>query len=143
MERSDLPSRRRIGRAVVAGVLALILIAVAAVVLLHATNPRPHKEITWTRLQDMPSTRGEMASTMDGFRMVAAGGLYGVGRVSRAVSVYDVRQRQWSTGPPRPAGRPPAAAATLGDYVYLAGGASSVIRMTPRRDVWRYNPGYK
>jgi len=142
MERSDLPSKRRIGRAVVAGLLALLLITVAAVVLLHLTNPRPHKQIGWARVEDMPSARGEMASTMDGYRMVAAGGLYGLGRVSRAVSVYDIRQRQWYIGSPLPQGRHHAAAATLGDTVYVAGGASSVVNAAPRRDVWSYVPGY-
>src|SRR5205807_8485365 len=100
-----MPDRRirRIGRIVVAALLALVLIAVASIVVLRLTNPRPKKEIAWQRVEDMPAPRGEAAFAMNGLRLIVAGGLYGVGRASNAVDVYDVRQRQWFIASPLPA----------------------------------------
>src|SRR5437867_2034416 len=143
MQPSDLPPTQRTWwRTVLAAILALLLIAIAAIVVLRLTNPRPAKTISWVRTQDMPAPRGEMASTMDGYLLVVAGGIHGIGRVSRGVDVYDVRQRQWYIASPLPAGRHHAAAATLGGYVYVAGGSSSVISFKPLSDVWRFRPGY-
>ena len=86
--RGVLGSRRR-------QVVAFAIIAVASIVVLRLTNPRPKKEIAWQRVEDMPAPRGEAAFAMNGLRLIVAGGLYGVGRASNAVDVYDVRQRQW------------------------------------------------
>jgi N-acetylneuraminic acid mutarotase len=131
----------RVLRLVIAAVLALLLIAVAAIVVLRLTNPHPRAEVGWLRGQDMPDPRGEMASAMAGSRLVVAGGLYGVGRASNAVDVYDMVQRQWVIAPPLPARRHHAAAAALDDSVYVTGGAASVTDSTPRRDMWRAQPG--
>jgi len=128
---------------VVAALLALVLIAVASTVVLRLTNARPKKEIAWQRVEDMPAPRGEAAFAMNGLRLIVAGGLYGVGRTSNAVDVYDVRQRQWFLASPLPARRHHAAAASLGEYVYVAGGAASVTNTKPQAGVWRLRPGYK
>jgi len=139
-----MPDRRtrRIARLLVSALLALVLVLVGVTLVLRLTNPRPRGELGWLRVQPMPGARGEVASAMAGERLVVAGGLYGVGRTTAAVDVFDVLQRQWTIAPPLPAGRNHAAAAALGDWVYVAGGADGV-RMNPRAEVWRAHAGGK
>jgi N-acetylneuraminic acid mutarotase len=135
---------RRIARALLAAVLALLLIATASVVVLRLTNPRAKPELGWLRTAYIPrQPRGEAASAMAGHRLVVAGGLYGIGRTSANVDFYDVKQRQWIIGIPLPAPRHHAAAAALGDSVYVTGGAASATNSSPRTDVWRSQPGGK
>jgi hypothetical protein len=124
-----------------AALLALVLVTVAAVVVLHVRNPRPHGVVGWLRAQDMPHPRGEVASAMDGATLVVAGGLSGLGRTSRDVSVFDLHERQWTIGSPLPQPRHHAAAAALDGWVYVTGGASSITNTTPRDTVWRARPG--
>ena len=131
----------RIGRPLLIALLALVVVVAASVVVLKLTNPRPETRLLWLRAQAMPSPRGEVAAAMVGSSLVVSGGLHGVGRTSSAVSVYDVRQRQWFIGPPLPAARHHAAAAALDGRLYVTGGATSATDWTPRDNVWRYRVG--
>jgi hypothetical protein len=132
---------RQFLRGLLAALLVVVLILIAAVVVLRLTNPRPKAQIGWFRLGTMRHARGELAGATVGDKLVVAGGLYGLGRTSRDVDVFNITERQWVIGTPLPAPRHHAAAAGLDGWVYVSGGASSVVKWEPRREVWRSRPG--
>ncbi|MGH2757998.1 MAG: Kelch repeat-containing protein, partial [Actinomycetota bacterium] len=135
---------RRIRRVLlVAGYVLGGLIVVLAITLTvwRVTNPGPRDAARWSSIAEMPQARGEVASAIVGTRFVVAGGLYGIGRTSDAVHVYEVSRNEWTRIRSLPAPRHHAAAAGLGGFVYLAGGAPGATDWTATDTVWRARPG--
>lgn len=120
---------------------AFIVLFAIALITLRVTNPGPRKAARWVSVADMPHGRGELAAALVGSRMVVAGGLYGIGRTSDEVHVYDINRNEWTRTRPLPAPRHHAAAASVGEYVFLAGGAPGATDRTPTTTLWRAQPG--
>lgn len=123
----------------VAGSFAIVL--ALALPVLRITNPGPRQERKWGRIADMPRARGEVASAGVGSKLVIAGGLYGIGRTSDDVYVYDLARNEWTIARSLPAPRHHAAAAAHAGSVYVSGGASGATSWTPANTLWRAPPG--
>lgn len=135
--------RIRLALRILAYVLGgLIVVIAVALVVLRVTNPAPREAARWLSVAEMPQARGEVASAIVGTRFVVAGGLYGIGRTSDAVHVYDVGRNEWTRTRSLPSPRHHAAAAGLGDNVYLSGGAPGATDWTPTDNLWRARPGF-
>jgi len=132
-----MPVSRIVRRILV--VLALF-VAVAAVLVggtvgwLYATSPKPRAVEAWLLGPSLPAARGELAMAVAYAepctappcpaveRLYVIGGLSGLYRPRRGVSVYDPNLRLWSAGPPLPQPRHHLAAAGLGQALYVSGG---------------------
>lgn len=121
---------------------ALIVMLAIALLVWRLTNPGPREAARWLPVAEMPQPRGEVASAIVGTRFVVAGGLYGIGRTSDAVHVYEVSRNEWTRTRSLPAPRHHAAAAGLGGHVYLAGGAPGATDWTATDTLWRARPGF-
>ncbi len=136
--------RRRIRpvlRIIALGLAALLAAFAVSVLFLRLTNPRIHQARQWMRAAPMLHARGEVAASIVKDELVVAGGLHGVGRSSAAVDVYDVQRNEWTNARSLPAPRHHAAAANLGAYVFVSGGAPGATDWTPTDTLWRAPPG--
>lgn len=80
---------------------------------------------TWTPCAPMPTARWNLMTCAVGGKIYALGGIAGVGgkrRVLDVVEVYDPAKNAWSRLGPMPVPRSAAAAAVLGDQVFVIGG---------------------
>lgn len=144
---------RLLRRLLLAIVIAALLLGGFAV-FLAATSARPRSSEGWRRLPNMPGPRGEVAAAVgtreldceepsgcrNGRALVVAGGIGGIGRASRAVSIFDIEGDRWLRGPDLPEARHHAAAAALGGVVYVTGGARSSTDWTPLKTLWALAP---
>jgi N-acetylneuraminic acid mutarotase len=138
-----LGRRIRLALRIVAYVLGgLIVVSAIALTVWRVTNPGPREAPRWLSIAEMPQARGEVASAIVGTRFIVAGGLYGIGRTSDAVHVYEVSRNEWTRTRSLPAPRHHAAAAGLGEYAYLTGGAPGATDWTPTDTLWRARPGF-
>ena len=121
-------------------VVVALFVAVAAVLVggtvgwLYATSPKPRAVEAWLLGPSLPAARGELAMAVAYAepctappcpaveRLYVIGGLSGLYRPRRGVSVYDPNLRLWSAGPPLPQPRHHLAAAGLGQALYVSGG---------------------
>jgi len=131
----------RVLRWVLTPILALVVVLAVLVGALLVTNPDPRDSPGWERLEGMPSPRGEVAAAATGDALVVMGGLRGLGRASRAVTVYDAARDEWRRGPDLPERRHHAGGAAIGDDIYVAGGATGRTSWTAHRDLWRLRLG--
>lgn len=118
----------------------LVFLAIALIVL-RVTNPDTRKATKWGQIANMPRARGEVASAGVGSKLVIAGGLYGIGRTSDDVYIFDLARNEWTIARSLPAPRHHAAAAALGDAVFISGGAPGATNWTPMDTLWRAQPG--
>lgn len=140
--------------------LALAALAAGALYLafLYFTTPDPHPSPGWAGLTDMPSPRGEVASTAvddSNFgcngdscenaqtQLIVAGGMHGSGKATDVVSIYQSRDDTWGRGPLLPAPRHHGAAAALDGAIYFTGGTQGVRDWTPEENLWTLRPGSK
>ncbi len=126
--------------------LGLVGVVVLWALVLAATNPRGRDAPAWARGADLPSARGEVASTVvelaGGPAVVIAGGFRPpIGSTSADVMVYDPGADSWAALPDLPGGRHHAALATLDGTLHLTGGAASGLDWTPRTNHWVLRPG--
>ena len=77
----------------------------------------------WTKLLDMPTPRGSYGATLIDGRIVAVGGEEPT-RVLTTVEMYDIAQSKWIPLPPIPTARHGEVVATVGNTVYVIGGAN-------------------
>lgn len=136
--------RRRIRQILrIAGYVVGVFVVMLAVVLvvLRVTNPGPRRASKWGQVANMPRARGEVASAGVGSKLVIAGGLYGIGRTSDDVFIFDRARNEWTIARSLPAPRHHAAAAALGNAVYVSGGVPGATNWTPADTLWRAQPG--
>jgi N-acetylneuraminic acid mutarotase len=73
-------------------------------------------------------------------KLYTFGGLGPIDFLSKLTLIYDPATDNWSEGAPLPLGRVAPAAATLGDYLYVLGGYSTIddhnLRYDPHTDRW-------
>lgn len=136
-------------------VAAVVVLAGAGAAWLYATAPTPREAPGWTLLEPLPAARGELATATayaepcptppcpEAERLVVLGGLFGLGRVSDRVDIYDPDTGSWTAGPPLPEPRHHLAAAGLDGAVYASGGAATLggSPWRPTADFWRLAPG--
>lgn len=120
---------------------ALLVLLAIALIVLRVTNPGTRKATKWGQVANMPRARGEVASAGIGSKLVIAGGLYGIGRTSDDVYIFDLARNEWTIARSLPAPRHHAAAAALGDAVFISGGAPGATNWTPTNTFWRAQPG--
>src|ERR1700757_145573 len=77
----------------------------------------------WTKLVGMPTPRGSYGATYIDDRIVAVGGEEPT-MVVNVVESYDITDKTWSTLPPMPTARHAEVVATVGNTVYVIGGAN-------------------
>jgi serine/threonine protein kinase/N-acetylneuraminic acid mutarotase len=77
----------------------------------------------WTKLVDMPTPRGSYGATFIDGRIVAVGGEEPT-QVLTAAEMYDIAEGKWLPMPPIPTARHGEVVATVGDTVYVIGGAN-------------------
>jgi serine/threonine-protein kinase PknK len=77
----------------------------------------------WTKLVGMPTPRGSFGATYIDGRILAAGGEEPT-RVLNVIEMYDISEGKWSTLPPMPTPRHAEVVATVGNTVYVIGGAN-------------------
>jgi len=99
-----------------------------------ALDSRPLPGI-WTRLADMPTSRGEVAAAVLDGKFYVMGGF---GRGATAMEEYDPATDTWRNLAPIPRGVDHPAAAGLNGFVYLIGGLDG--RWGPVDNVWVYDP---
>jgi N-acetylneuraminic acid mutarotase len=78
---------------------------------------------TWTKLVGMPTPRGSYGATYIDDRIVAVGGEEPT-MVVNVVEAYDITDKKWTTLPPMPTARHAEVVATVGNTVYVIGGAN-------------------
>jgi N-acetylneuraminic acid mutarotase len=76
----------------------------------------------WTKLNDMPTPRGSYGATYLHGRIVAVGGEEPT-QVLATAEMYDIATKDWSKLTPMPTPRHGEVVATVGDTVYVIGGA--------------------
>jgi len=76
-------------------------------------------------------------------RIVAVGGMEGLGKPLRTVSVYDPVAQEWKSGPPLPAPRHHVGVASVGGVLAVSGGASSATNWVPEATFWTLQPDAK
>lgn len=102
----------------------------------------------------MPFARGELATAVayagpcpappcpELERLYVVGGLSGIGTTEDAVVIYDPHSRQWNAGPRLPEPRHHLAAASIGDSVYVSGGAGGAAPpWEPEATCWALKAG--
>ncbi len=107
------------------------------------TTPQPKDAPGWSRLAELPEPRGEtaVAVTADS-RLFVLGGLAGIGfATSATVSIFDSGTEAWTAGPPLPEGRHHAAAAAIGNDVYVSGGSGALADNEPFGKIWVLRAG--
>jgi serine/threonine-protein kinase PknK len=77
----------------------------------------------WTDLVGMPTPRGSYGATYIDGRIVAVGGEAPT-QVLNVVEMYDIADNKWSTLTPMPTSRHAEVVATVGNTVYVIGGAN-------------------
>jgi N-acetylneuraminic acid mutarotase len=77
----------------------------------------------WTKLVDMPTPRGSYGATFIDGRIVALGGEEPT-QVLNTAEMYDIAEEKWIGLPPIPTARHGEVVATVGDAVYVIGGAN-------------------
>ncbi|GLE52716.1 serine/threonine-protein kinase [Mycobacterium montefiorense] len=77
----------------------------------------------WTKLVGMPTPLGSYGATYIDGRILAVGGEEPT-RVLNVVEMYDISEGKWSTLPPMPTPRHAEVVATVGNTVYVIGGAN-------------------
>lgn len=133
-------------RWIAAGLAALVALLLLAAVLLALTTRSPADVDGWEELAELPSPRGEVASTVaragEGERLVVAGGFTGrTASTSSEVHAYDPRADAWEQLPDLPQARHHAGAAALGRDIYVSGGAASVTDTGGRSNLWVLREG--
>lgn len=78
---------------------------------------------SWTKLVGMPTPRGSYGATYIDGRIVAVGGELPT-QVVNVVEMYDIADNKWSTLAPMPTSRHAEVVATVGNTVYVIGGAN-------------------
>ncbi|SOX56270.1 protein kinase, partial [Mycobacterium ahvazicum] len=78
---------------------------------------------TWAKLVGMPTPRGSYGATYIDGRIVALGGEE-PSRVLNVGEMYDIATGKWTTLPPMPTPRHAEVVATVGNTVYVIGGAN-------------------
>jgi len=136
----------------------LILIATALITVLYAWPRHSRSTEAWVVGPALPGARGELATAVvhgapcavppcpQAERLHVLGGLSGLYRPRRRVSVYDPNSGLWSTGPPLPEPRHHFAAASLAGALYVSGGTSAAglhlsMDWPPHDNLWRLAAG--
>lgn len=150
---------RRAGFAILVGLVTLVVVAGAFAGYLITSNRPPREEGGgWIRVRSLPSARGEFAAAVVESQprrpklcprdpcperlVYVVGGLAGLtGRTIDSVHAFDPPTNSWREGPPLPEPRHHAAAAGLGDTLYVTGGGRRATDWTPRANVWVLRPG--
>jgi serine/threonine-protein kinase PknK len=84
----------------------------------------------WTKLVGMPTPRGSYGATYIDGRIVAVGGEAPT-QVLNVVEMYDITDNKWTTLPPMPVSRHAEVVATVGNTVYVIGGANRPSHIGP------------
>lgn len=124
-------------------VLVTALVAFAALAgYLVTSTAKPRIAERWVRIADMPTPRGEAASTVGpGDSLWVIGGIGGLGRTSRSVAWYSPDEDAWRRAPDLPGRRHHASAASVDGVVYVSGGAKRSTDWTPEANFWALEPG--
>lgn len=134
-------------RRIISFLIAIIVLAGVLLGALLFTTPKPKRSAPgWTRLADMPESRGEVGSAVfqtasDSPALMVVGGIRGFGRTVSRVDVYEAIGDRWSRGPDLPDVRHHPAAAAIGSDVYVTGGARRALNWTPERTAWVLRSG--
>lgn len=102
---------------------------------LDLSRPKPG----WKKLPQ-PFKRRAIAAAAVGETVMVLGGMDDVGDTSREVDLYDLRSKQWSSGPKLPAGPMNgfgAAACTVGDTIFASTYAGKLLAWQPGDIEWR------
>jgi hypothetical protein len=123
---------------------------------LGANSGHPRASAGWIRLPNMPDPRGEFAAAVASQRdcadtdpacsdtkIIAVGGLEGLGKSVTTVSVYDPVAQEWSNGPALPKPRHHMGAASISGAMYVTGGSVKATKWKPESNLWLLRPDGK
>ena len=133
------PSTRRVGLAVLVGVIAIGGVVVAA----HGERggPGARGEGSWdSSLTRSPFERSEVGAARIGDRIYVVGGFFASGQTTRRMAAYDISADAWRRlrSLPKPVNHPGVAA--LDGRLYVLGGNSGGADSHSRAAFWRYAP---
>lgn len=150
---------RRTLYGILVGLLVLVVVLGAyGGYLVTSNTPARRDSAGWLRVRSMPGGRGEVATAVVEARpggprlcptlpcnerlVYAAGGLGGpFAKVLDRVQVFDPPANAWRDAAPLPEPRHHAAAAGLGDTLYVTGGTPKKRGLDPHSNVWVLRPG--
>ncbi len=130
------PSKRRVGLAVLVGV-----IAVGGVVVAAEGERSARGTGSWdSALARSPFERSEVGAARIGDRIYVVGGFFADGRTTRRMAAYDISADAWRRlrALPKPVNHP--GVASLEGKLYVLGGNSGGADNHTRAALWRYAP---
>ena len=145
---------RRILAGVGLSIVAAVVLAAATAGWLYATLAKPRAAEAWSLGPSLPAARGELATAVaygqpcarlpcpEAERLYVLGGLSGLYRPVRSISVYDPNRKSWTAGPSLPQPRHHFAATGLGQTLYVSGGTTAAhlhlgMAWPPMDNFWR------